>query len=45
MRTKDAIDRFFGTLFGQKMELKEDESDDEMDGVNVEEEGLKLFRS
>lgn len=43
---QDAIDRFFGTLFGQKMELKEDdESDDEMDGVNVEEEGLKLFRS
>lgn len=42
-----AIDRLFGTLFGQKMELKEDEevSDEEMGGVNVEEEGLRLFRS
>ena len=43
---QDAIDRFFGTLFGQKMELKEDEvSDEEMGDVSVEEEGLKLFRS
>lgn len=43
---QDAIDRFFGTLFGQKMELKEDEAlDEEMGGVSVEEEGLKLFRS
>ncbi|TQS32352.1 hypothetical protein Golomagni_07332, partial [Golovinomyces magnicellulatus] len=25
----DAIDRFFGTLFGRKLELNEDESDDE----------------
>jgi len=41
-----AIDRFFGTLFGQKMELKEEDvSDEEMGGVNVEEEGLRLFRS
>ncbi|KAK4044271.1 apoptosis antagonizing transcription factor-domain-containing protein [Parachaetomium inaequale] len=42
-----AIDRLFGTLFGQKMELKEEEdvSDREMGGVNVEEEGLRLFRS
>jgi protein AATF/BFR2 len=42
-----AIDRLFGSLFGQKMELKEDEdvSDEEMGGVNVEEEGLRLFRS
>jgi protein AATF/BFR2 len=42
-----AIDRLFGTLFGQKMELKEEEdvSDEEMGGVNVEEEGLRLFRS
>lgn len=42
-----AIDRLFGTLFGQKMELKEDEemSDEEMGGVNVEEAGLRLFRS
>ncbi|KAK4242797.1 hypothetical protein C8A03DRAFT_11035 [Achaetomium macrosporum] len=39
-----AIDRLFGTLFGQKMELKEDEdvSDEE---ENIEETGLKLFRS
>jgi protein AATF/BFR2 len=42
-----AIDRLFGTMFGQKMELKEDEdvSDEEMGGVSVEEEGLRLFRS
>ena len=41
-----AIDRLFGTLFGQKMELREEEaSDEEMEGVNVEEEGLRLFRS
>ncbi|KAK4100533.1 TRAUB-domain-containing protein [Parathielavia hyrcaniae] len=44
-----AIDRLFGTLFGQKMELREDEeeggvSDEEMGGVNVEEAGLRLFR-
>ncbi|KAK1836657.1 apoptosis-antagonizing transcription factor [Podospora conica] len=42
-----AVDRFFGTLFGQKMELKEDDnaSDTEMGGVDVEEDGLRLFRS
>ncbi|KAK3956714.1 apoptosis-antagonizing transcription factor [Pseudoneurospora amorphoporcata] len=45
-----AIDRFFGTLFGQKMVLKEEEEaekdeDEEMGGVSVEEAGLKLFRS
>ncbi|KAK3682474.1 apoptosis antagonizing transcription factor-domain-containing protein [Podospora appendiculata] len=41
-----AIDRFFGTMFGQKMELKEDDaSDEEMGGASVEEDGLKLFRS
>ncbi|KAL2162202.1 hypothetical protein VTH06DRAFT_7115 [Thermothelomyces fergusii] len=42
-----AIDRLFGTLFGQKMELKEEDeaSDEEMGGVNVEEEGLRLFRN
>ncbi|KAG5934173.1 rRNA-processing protein bfr2 [Claviceps sorghi] len=41
-----AIDRFFGTLFGRKMELNEDESEDEdMDDADAEEEGLKLFRS
>ncbi|KAK3303280.1 apoptosis-antagonizing transcription factor [Chaetomium strumarium] len=39
-----AIDRLFGTLFGQEMELKEDEdvSDEE---EQIEEAGLKLFRS
>jgi len=43
-----AVDRFFGTLFGQKMELREEDDegeDEEMGGVNVEEEGLRLFRS
>ncbi len=42
-----AIDRLFGTLFGQKMELREEEeaSDEEMGGLSVEEEGLRLFRS
>jgi protein AATF/BFR2 len=39
-----AIDRFFGTLFGRKMHLNENESDDEMD-VDVEEAGLRLFRN
>jgi protein AATF/BFR2 len=39
-----AIDRFFGTLFGRKMQLNEDESDDDMD-VDVEEAGLRLFRN
>ncbi|KAK7738550.1 rRNA-processing protein bfr2 [Cytospora paraplurivora] len=41
---EEAIDRLFGTLFGQKMQLKEEVSDDEEEGV-AEEEGLKLFRS
>lgn len=41
---QEAIDRFFGTLFGRKMELNEDESDDDMD-VDAEEAGLRLFRS
>ncbi|KAL2135104.1 hypothetical protein VTI74DRAFT_9814 [Chaetomium olivicolor] len=42
-----AIDRLFGTLFGQKMQLNEEEeaSDEEIGGANVEEEGLRLFRS
>ncbi|KAK4158345.1 hypothetical protein C8A00DRAFT_28625 [Chaetomidium leptoderma] len=45
-----AVDRLFGTLFGQKMELREEEeeeggSDEEMGGVGVEEKGLRLFRS
>ncbi|ROW13424.1 hypothetical protein VPNG_04369 [Cytospora leucostoma] len=41
---EEAIDRLFGTLFGQKMQLKEEVSDDEEEGV-AEEEGLRLFRS
>ncbi|KAI8722009.1 Protein BFR2 [Fusarium sp. LHS14.1] len=41
---QEAIDRFFGTLFGRKMELNEDESDDDME-VDAEEVGLRLFRS
>ncbi|RDL37160.1 Uncharacterized protein BP5553_04593 [Venustampulla echinocandica] len=42
----DAIDRFFGTLLGQKMTLGEDEMDvDGEDELPLEEEGLKLFRS
>lgn len=43
----EAIDRFFGTLLGQKMTLGEDvEMEDDGDGgVSIEEEGLKLFRS
>ncbi len=42
---EDAIDKFVGTLFGQKMELKEDdESDEEMGGVEIE-AGFKLFQS
>lgn len=44
---QDAIDGFFGTLFGQKMELKEGEdSDEEMGGVDLEDAGgLRLFGS
>ncbi|KAJ2970797.1 hypothetical protein NUW58_g9590 [Xylaria curta] len=43
---QSAIDRFFGTLFGQKMVLEEESSDEEMGGVSVEDEGgLRLFRS
>ncbi|KAL0934156.1 TRAUB domain-containing protein [Colletotrichum truncatum] len=44
---QDAIDRLFGTLFGQQMELTEQASDDDMeeDDANAEEEGLRLFRS
>ncbi|KAF2966787.1 hypothetical protein GQX73_g6772 [Xylaria multiplex] len=44
---QSAIDRFFGTLFGQKMALNEEESsDEEMGGVSVEDEGgLRLFRN
>lgn len=41
----EAIDRLFGTLFGQRMQLKEDISDEEDDELAAEEEGLKLFRN
>jgi protein AATF/BFR2 len=43
----DAIDRFFGTLLGQKMTLAEAdvEDDEEENRVPLEEEGLMLFRS
>lgn len=40
---QSAIDRFFGTLFGQKMVLDEESSDEEMDDVAVEDAGLRLF--
>lgn len=40
----EAIDRFFGTLFGRKMELDEEEEESEEE-INAEEAGLKLFRS
>lgn len=40
----EAIDRFFGTLFGRKMELNEEEEESEEE-INAEEAGLKLFRS
>lgn len=39
-----AIDRFFGTLFGKKMELDEVESEDDMEGLSANAEGLRLFR-
>lgn len=40
-----AIDRFFGTLFGQKLELNEEESeDDEMEALYKQDEGLRLFK-
>ncbi|KAH8776363.1 transcription factor AATF/Che-1 [Diaporthe sp. PMI_573] len=41
----EAIDRLFGTLFGQRMQLKEDVSDEEDNDLAAEEEGLKLFRN
>ncbi|KAI1813440.1 TRAUB-domain-containing protein [Poronia punctata] len=42
-----AIDRFFGTLFGQKLALNEESSDEEMeDAVAAEDDdGLRLFKS
>ncbi|KAK1524343.1 TRAUB domain-containing protein [Colletotrichum costaricense] len=45
---QDAVDRLFGTLFGQKMELGEQASDAEMEDdeeVDAEEAGLRLFRN
>lgn len=43
---QDAIDRFFGTLFGRKMQLNEDESEDEeMEGLYAGDGGLRLFKS
>jgi protein AATF/BFR2 len=44
---QEAIDRFFGTLLGQKMTLGEEdmEVDGEENGVSLEEAGLRLFRS
>jgi protein AATF/BFR2 len=46
---QDAIDRFFGTLLGQKMSLGEDNIDelliDEGKGALLAEEALMLFRS
>ncbi|KAI0386317.1 TRAUB-domain-containing protein [Hypomontagnella monticulosa] len=44
-----AIDRFFGTLFGQKLVLNEDEdekeaSDEEMGGAPIDDGGIRLFR-
>lgn len=41
---EDAIDRLFGTLFGQRLGLKEDGESDEEE-MDVAEEGLKLFRN
>lgn len=42
----EAIDRLFGTLFGQRIGLREDiGSDGEDEQVDIAEEGLKLFRS
>jgi protein AATF/BFR2 len=46
---QDAIDRFFGTLLGQRMSLGEDDGDemlsDEGEGAPLAEEALMLFRS
>jgi len=53
----EAVDRFFGTLFGQPMAVRngggdrggdadgDADGDAEMGGVTAEEEGLRLFRS
>ncbi|KXH59958.1 TRAUB domain-containing protein, partial [Colletotrichum salicis] len=45
---QEAVDRLFGTLFGQKMELGEQASDAELEDdeeIDAEEAGLRLFRS
>ncbi|KAH7319682.1 apoptosis-antagonizing transcription factor [Stachybotrys elegans] len=42
---QDQIDRFFGTLFGRKMELNEESDDEDMEDIDAEEEGLRLFRN
>jgi protein AATF/BFR2 len=43
---QDAVDRFFGTLLGQRMNLgEEDAVSDEEEDAPLEEEGLMLFRS
>lgn len=40
-----AVDRLFGTLFGQKLEMNENESEDEdMDELQAQADGLRLFR-
>ena len=41
----EAIDRFFGTLLGQKMSLGEDMEVEDEDEIPLEEQGLMLFRS
>ncbi|KAI8963212.1 TRAUB-domain-containing protein [Daldinia sp. FL1419] len=47
---QNAIDRFFGTLFGQKLVLNEDEDDDkeasdeEMGGALINDGSIRLFR-
>ena len=41
----DAIDRFFGTLLGQKMTLVEEDGGQDGEEISPEEEGLMLFRS
>jgi protein AATF/BFR2 len=43
---EQAVDRFFGTLLGQKMTLGEEEMEvDEENEIPLEEAGLMLFRS
>lgn len=42
---QDAIDRFFGTLLGQQMNLGEEEIGSDEEDIPTAEEALKLFRS